>query len=61
MKTMRNSETIVRAEESQVNHYLRSGFHFCSKKEWKVEVRDAKRTPPTKKRKKKRDRKTPKN
>ena len=54
MKTMRNGSTIVRADESQVNHYLGTGFQFCPKKEWKEEVRDAKRTSPDEKRARKR-------
>jgi hypothetical protein len=57
MKTMRQGSTIVRAEESQVNHYLRTGFQFCAKKEWKEEVRDVNRTTPAEKKSKKKARK----
>ena len=34
MKTMRKGDTIVRAEEQQVNHYLRNGYSYCPKNEW---------------------------
>ena len=54
---MRQGELIVRAEESQVNHYLRTGYQFCPKHEWKTQVRDAKRTTPAEKKVKKKSRK----
>jgi hypothetical protein len=51
---MCKGEKFVRAEEQQVNHYLRSGYSYCPKSAWKTQVRDATRaTPPEKKAKKK--------
>ena len=61
MKTMRKGDTIVRAEEQQVNQYLRNGYSYCPKNEWKTEVRDAQRATPDEKRAKKKAKKTKKN
>tara|TARA_R100000005_G_scaffold67344_1_gene35479 strand:- start:531 stop:716 length:186 start_codon:yes stop_codon:yes gene_type:complete len=61
MKTMRKGDTIVRAEEQQVNHYLRNGYSYCPKNEWKTQVRDAQRTTPDEKRAKKKAKKAKKN
>ena len=61
MKTMRKSDTIVRAEEQQVSHYLRNGYSYCPKNEWKTQVRDAQRTPPAEKKAKKKSKNTKKN
>ena len=58
MKTMRKGDTIVRAEEQQVNHYLRNGYTYCPKNEWKTQVRDAQRTTPTEKKAKKKAKKS---
>ena len=57
MKTMQQGESIVRAAESQVNHYLRSGYQFCPKSVWKTQVRDAKRATPAEKKAKKKAKK----
>lgn len=35
MKTMKQAATIVRAEENQVKAYLKAGYVFCPKSEWK--------------------------
>ncbi len=61
MKTMRKGDTIVRAEEQQVNHYLRNGYSYCPKNEWKTQVRDAQRTTPDEKKSTKKAKKAKKN
>ena len=40
MKTMKREHEIVRVVENMVDHYLQQGYEFCSKEEWKAEVRD---------------------
>ena len=57
MKTLKKSENIVRAEEHQVNHYLKQGYEFCPKQVWKESVRDTKRAVAEEKNAKKRKRK----
>ena len=61
MKTMRKGDTIVRAEEQQINHYLKNGYSYCPKSEWKTQVRDAQRTPPTEKKAKRKSKNAKKN
>ena len=61
MKTMRKGDTIVRAEEQQINHYLKNGYSYCPKNEWKTQVRDAQRTTPAEKKAKKKSKNTKKN
>jgi hypothetical protein len=63
MKTMRKADMIVRAEEHQINHYLKNGYSYCPKNEWKTQVRDAARTrtTPDEKKAKKKAKKKPKN
>tara|TARA_R110000796_G_scaffold223035_1_gene339299 strand:- start:244 stop:429 length:186 start_codon:yes stop_codon:yes gene_type:complete len=61
MKTMRKGEKIVRAEEHQVAHYLKNGYSYCQKNEWKTQVRDAQRTPPTEKKAKRKSKNAKKN
>jgi hypothetical protein len=39
MKTMRRQQDIKRVPEDRVDAYLKEGWEFCSKAEWK-EVRD---------------------
>ena len=61
MKTMRKGEKIVRAEEQQVAHYLKNGYSYCQKNEWKTQVRDAQRTTPAEKKAKKKSKNAKKN
>ena len=35
MKTMKKGKTIVRITEEEVKDYLKQGFEFCPKSEWK--------------------------
>lgn len=42
MKTVKKDEQIKRIPEDQVDIYLKDGWEFCSKAEWKERVRDVK-------------------
>jgi len=45
MKTMKQKNgQPVRVGEKQVNDFLKKGFEFCSKSEWKSQVRDVKKS-----------------
>jgi hypothetical protein len=43
MKTMKLNNHIVRVPEDKVDAYLKDGYEFCSKSEWK-ELRDEGKT-----------------
>jgi hypothetical protein len=53
MKTLRKGENIVRVQEADVLTFLRDGYEFCSKEEWKQQVRDAEEAVESKREKKK--------
>ena len=42
MKTVKKNNVIRRIEEHQVTHFLSQGYQFCTKAEWKENVRDVK-------------------
>jgi hypothetical protein len=41
MKTIKKNKKIIRIKDSQADELLEKGWKFCSKREWKREVRDA--------------------
>lgn len=43
MKTMKKNDEIVRVVDSKVDDFIKRGYSFCPKAEWKAKVRDISR------------------